>query len=181
MFVIGALARLSDLVLPLSDFKQIMALFVHSDHHAERMFGRRNDNSAIVEPKDARARLRTLPYLASSTDAELDAVMEALESWDIAFKLTDVEKVLYGRPDGGFLFPSMRRSAKLLALPMLPASEDATSETWIAEQVCACLSFFCVISLPLSSSTARASRHAAGLPRIPSFANADTPPARSII
>ena len=106
------------------------------------MFGRRSDDSAIVEPKDARARLRTLLFLRSSTDSELDAVMDALESWDIAFKLTDVEKVLYGRPDDGYLFPAMRRSAELLALPILPASEDATSETWIAEQVRACLSFF---------------------------------------
>ena len=119
-----------------------MSLFVHSDDHAQRMFGRRCDDSAIVEPNDARARLRTLPFLRSSTDSELDAVMEALESWDIAFKLTDVEKLLYGRPDGGYLFPSMRRSAELLSLPILPRDDDVASETWIADQVRACLSFF---------------------------------------
>ena len=119
-----------------------MSLFVHSDDHAERMFGRRSDDSAIVSPKDARARLRTLPFLRPSTDSELDAVMDALESWDIAFKLTDVEKVLYGRPDGGYLFPAMRRSAELLSLPILPGAE-LTSETWIAEQVRACLFAFC--------------------------------------
>ena len=155
-----------------------MSLFVHSDEHAERMFGRRSDDSAIVEPKDARDRLRTLLFLRSSTDSELDAVMEALESWDIAFKLTDVEKLLYGRPDGGYLFPSMRRSAELLSLPILPAAEEATSETWIAEQVRACLFAFCFAQSPyLSSSIACASRHAVSVAGVSSFANAYAPPA----
>ena len=112
-----------------------MSLFVHSDLHAEHMFGRLRDDSAIIEPNDARSRLRTLSFLAARTDVELDAVMRALESWDIAFELTDAEKQLYNRPNGGYLFPSMRRSAELLSLPILSNAADVSSELWIAKQV----------------------------------------------
>ena len=156
-----------------------MSLFVHSDDHAERMFGRRCDDSAIVEPDDARARLRTLPFLSHSTDAELDAVMAALESWDIAFKLTGAEKQLYNRPKGGYLFPSMRRPVELLSLPMLPAIADVESELWIAEQVGAGWRYSCYSSPQIVFSSHFFSACTSGLvvslARISSTSNAHSP------
>ena len=112
-----------------------MSLFVHAPDHSQRLFGRVRVESSIVEPSDARDRLRTIPQLRYFPDVQLDAVMEALESWDIAFKLNDDEKPVYNRPIGGYLFPSMRPSAELVRLPMLTSPADVASERWIAEQV----------------------------------------------
>ena len=114
---------------------QIMALFVHAADHRQRLFGRARRESSIIEPVHARDRLRTIQRLRPLSDAQLDAIMEALESWDIAFKLSDEERLVYNRPNGGYLFPSMRPSAELVRLPMLPTPADVASERWIAEQV----------------------------------------------
>ena len=117
-----------------------MSLFVHAPDHCQRLFGRVRVESSIVEPSDARDRLRTIQKLRDLSDVQLEAVMEALESWDIVFKLNDDEKLVYNRPNGGYLFPSMRPSAELVRLPMLPTPADIASERWIAEQVRVCSS-----------------------------------------
>ena len=113
-----------------------MSRFVLSEQHSQRLFGHAPADSAIVDPDEARGRLRLLPQLKSSTDAQLDTIMRALESWDLAFELSDAEKQLYGRPNGGYLFPSMRRSADMLSLPILSDPAAAAAELWLAEQVC---------------------------------------------
>ena len=127
-----------------------MSLFVHAPDHSQRLFGRARCESSVIAPSDARDRLRTIQQLRSFSVAQLDAVMEALESWDIVFKLNDEEKLVYNRPNGGYLFPSMRPSAELVRLPMLPTLADVASEQWIAEQVRTCS---LVRSTPLSSSS----------------------------
>ena len=131
----GVLCVFPILVSLTSSFSQIMALFVHATDHRQRLFGRARFDSSIVGPVDARDRLRTIQRLHTLSDAQLESIMEALASWDIAFKLNDEEKLVYNRPNGGYLFPSMRQSLELLSLPMLPVAADVTSELWIAEQV----------------------------------------------
>ena len=148
-----------------------MSLFVHAPDHSQRLFGRARCESSIVETSDARDRLRTIQQLQHFSDVHLDAVMEALESWDIAFKLNDIEKEVYNRPNGGYLFPSMRPSAELVRLPML-TPVDVASEHWIAEQVRAALPFVPFLPHPPRSLSACAAKHVACVARVPSLADA---------
>ena len=149
-----------------------MALFVHAPDHCERLFGRVRVESSIVDPSDARDRLRTIRKLRDLSDVQLDAVMEALESWDIVFKLNDDEKPVYNRPNGGYLFPSMRPSAELVRLPMLPTLADVASERWIAEQVRAGALVRFILSHPPRFLLACATKHVACVARVPSLADA---------
>ena len=127
-----------------------MSLFVRAPDHSQRLFGRARCESSIVEPSDVRDRLRTIRKLRDHSDVQLDAVMKALESWDIVFQLNDDEKPVYNRPNGGYLFPSMRPSAELVRLPILTIPADVASERWLAEQVRTCSR---VRSIPFSSSS----------------------------
>ena len=113
-------------------FLQVLACFVLSIEHNQRLFGQLQHPSAIVSHDEAVERLRQLDMLRDSSEAQLLNILRAVCEWDLAFSLSSSEQMLYGQ--SGYLFPSLRERGELLLVP--DTRTLSLEHRWMGEQVC---------------------------------------------